>query len=140
MAYNEHTGSPDGNDDQRAALRIILDRWPLPLTVDVNPMLEQAVARHRSWLVQHGLADSTDPTDPLTTLGADQVAAYAYPRADLPTLVPATDWTAWFFHFDDYLTKDCWAPVPTSLARQLTSSAPYSAISMLRPQCQTRSR
>jgi hypothetical protein len=105
LAYNDHTGQPNEDEEQRAALQMVLDRWPLPLTVDVNPMLDRAAARHRSWLVHHGLVDFADPIDPLTTLRADQVAAYAYPRANLSALALATDWTAWFFHFDDYFDE-----------------------------------
>ncbi len=95
-------GSRDDEADWLAVLRTALDNWPLPLSSEVNPLVNEATRLHQSWLGRHALADAKDPADPLIVLRAARVAAYAYPRADLPTLALAADWTAWFFHFDDY--------------------------------------
>jgi hypothetical protein len=94
--------SPDGDAHRLAALRTALDHWPLPLSWQVNPLTDEAARRHRSWLERHALANVEDAEDPLIVLKAPRVASLAYPRADLSTLALATDWTAWFFHFDDY--------------------------------------
>src|SRR5260370_36774699 len=100
--YIGERSSCDEEADRLDVLRTVLDNWPLPLLSEVNPLVKEAARRHQSWLGRHALADLRDPDDPLTVLQAPRVAAYAYPRADLPTLALAADWTAWFFHFDDY--------------------------------------
>jgi hypothetical protein len=86
-------------------LRAALDNWPLPLSGDVNPLVDQAARRHESWFARHRLGDPCEPADPLVMLQAPRVAGLAYPRASLPALALAADWTAWFFHFDDYLDE-----------------------------------
>jgi hypothetical protein len=91
--------------DRLTVLRTALDNWPLPLASHVNPLADEAVRRQQSWLSRHALADVGDHSDPLVVLQAPRVAALAYPRADLSTLSLAADWTAWFFHFDDYFDE-----------------------------------
>jgi hypothetical protein len=95
----------DQDADRLAVLQTALEHWPLPLCMDVNPHLPEAMDRHRSWLDRHALANVADPASPLVVLQAARVAALAYPRADLSALSLATDWTAWFFHFDDYFDE-----------------------------------
>jgi hypothetical protein len=95
----------DEDADRLTVLHIALEHWPLPLSLDVNPHLPQASDQHRSWLDRHALADVEDPANPLMVLAAPRVAALAYPRADLSALSLAADWTAWFFHFDDYFDE-----------------------------------
>jgi len=92
----------DAQAERLAVLRTALDNWPLPLASQVNPLADQTARRQRSWIYRYALADVRDHDDPLLVLQAPRVAALAYPRADLPTLSLAADWTAWFFHFDDY--------------------------------------
>jgi hypothetical protein len=91
--------------DRLTLLRTALDNWPLPLALEVNPLADQATRRQQSWFSRHALADPGDHEDPLIVLQAPRVAALAYPRADLETLSLAADWTAWFFHFDDYFDE-----------------------------------
>jgi Terpene synthase family 2, C-terminal metal binding len=95
----------DGDADRLTLLRTALDGWPLPLASEVNPLADQATRRQRSWFTRYALADVGDPGDPLIVLQAPRVAALAYPRADLAALSLAADWTAWFFHFDDYFDE-----------------------------------
>jgi hypothetical protein len=95
----------DQDADRLAVLQTALEHWPLPLCMDVNPHLPEAMDWHRSWLDRHALANVADPASPLVVLQAARVAALAYPRADLSALSLATDWTAWFFHFDDYFDE-----------------------------------
>jgi hypothetical protein len=95
-------GAGDAEAERRAVLRAALDSWPLPLASHVNPLADQAVQLQRSWLYRNALADIRDHEDPLVVLQAPRVAALAYPRAELTALSLAADWTAWFFHFDDY--------------------------------------
>jgi hypothetical protein len=99
----DHLGDEDAS--RLAVLRAALDNWPLPLSSEVNPLVHQATRQHHSWLARHALADVGDPEDPLVVLQAPRVAALAYPRADLLPLSLAIDWTAWFFHFDDYFDE-----------------------------------
>jgi hypothetical protein len=100
-----HGTSYDTGAERLNLLRIALDNWPLPLSSQVNPLVDAAARRHESWLESQTLADVGDSEDPLVVLQAPRVAALAYPRADLPTLALAADWTAWFFHFDDYFDE-----------------------------------
>src|ERR1700761_774004 len=95
----------DKDADRLIVVRTALDNWPLPLSSEVNPHLDQATRWHQSWLDRYALADVRDPGDPLVVLAAPRVAALAYPRADLPALSLAADWTGWFFHFDDYFDE-----------------------------------
>jgi hypothetical protein len=95
----------DQDADRLAVLHTALEHWPLPLSLDVNPHLSEAMDLHRSWLDRYALADVGDPATPLVVLQAPRVAALAYPRADLPALSLAADWTGWFFHFDDYFDE-----------------------------------
>jgi hypothetical protein len=101
----ERSSSWKNEAEPLALLRTALDNWPLPLSSQVNPLVEEAARRHESWLSRCALAKVGDPEDPLIVLQAPRVAALAYPRADLPTLALAADWTAWFFHFDDYFDE-----------------------------------
>lgn len=103
VEINVNLYDTDERESERlAALSTALDKWPLPLSSQVNPLVGEVTRRHRSWLDRYDLADTADPADALVVLQAPQVAALAYPRADLSTLALATDWTAWFFHFDDH--------------------------------------
>lgn len=88
-------------DVQELVLAAVLPDWPLPLSLAVNPLVDEVVGRHRTWLCEHSLADIDDPFDSLVQLDAVGVAAKAYPRADADILALTADWTAWFFHFDD---------------------------------------
>jgi hypothetical protein len=102
MTETEH--SPNSVSARSATLQdVVLDvalpQWPLPMSLQVNPVIEEAVQRHHAWLYEHGLADQ------LIKVGAGRVAAHAYPRADIDTLCLASDWTAWYLHFDDYFDE-----------------------------------
>jgi hypothetical protein len=101
----ERSNPCDTEADRLTLLRMALDDWPLPLASEVNPLADHAARRQQSWFSTHALADVGDPEDPLMLLQAPRVAALAYPRAALSTLSLATDWTAWFFHFDDYFDE-----------------------------------
>ncbi|WP_055545735.1 hypothetical protein [Streptomyces sp. NBRC 110028] len=97
----------------------VLPHWPLPLKSEVNPLLPQAGDDHLAWLKRFGLVAPECRTVPLHV---HEVASYAFPHAGQDVLNLLTDWTGWFFHFDDFLDEGPAGNAP-DLARTLIDCA-----------------